>query len=84
MLGPVTAGTSDSRVLPVIADTSATVMPISVDDGEPRRQSRLRDALRQHFEDMDDPYQPYRLSAEERQRMREQLRSQPPYANQKK
>jgi hypothetical protein len=40
---------------------------------------RLRDALRRPFDDMDDARKPYRLSVEERQRLREQLRDQPPY-----
>ncbi len=55
------------------------VMPISVDEGEPRSTMRLRDVLRQPFEDMDDNSKPYRLSAQERQRLREQLRGQSPH-----
>jgi len=60
------------------ADT-ATVMPISIDAGEARAPMRLRDALRQPFDDMDDGGKPFRLSVEERQRLREQLRVQPPF-----
>lgn len=59
--------------------TAATVMPISIDGGEARTPMRLRDALRQPFDDMDDGGKPFRLSAEERQRLREQLRGQPPF-----
>eukprot|EP01041_Mallomonas_annulata_P017411 gene17412-35878_t len=54
------------------------VMPISVDEGEPRNAMRLRDVLRQPFDDMEDNSKPYRLSVEERQRLREQLRGQSP------
>lgn len=57
----------------------ATVVPISIDGGEARAPMRLRDALRQPFDDMDDGGKPFRLSAEERQRLREQLRGQPPF-----
>jgi len=35
---------------------------------------RLRDSLRQSADNGSEPFQPYRLSLEERQRMREQLR----------
>lgn len=35
---------------------------------------RLRDSLRQSGDNAGEPFQPYRLSLEERQRMREQLR----------
>lgn len=45
---------------------------------EPRNAApqppRLRDSLRQSAEGGQEPFQPYRLSLEERQRMREQLR----------
>ena len=60
-------------------DAGAVVVPISIDGGEPRAPQRLRDALRQPFDDMDDGAKPYRLSVEERQRLREQLRVQPPF-----
>lgn len=54
------------------------VMPISIDGGESRPPMRLRDALRQPFDDTDDGAKPFRLSIEERQRLREQLRGQQP------
>ena len=57
------------------------VMPISVEEGEPRNVLRLRDVLRQPFDDMEDNAKPYRLSVEERQRLREQLREQSPHEN---
>lgn len=68
----------EAGVIGLAADT-ATVMPISIDAGEARAPMRLRDALRQPFDDMDDGGKPFRLSAEERQRLREQLRVQPPF-----
>lgn len=61
------------------ASEAATVVPISIDAGEARTAVRLRDALRQPFDDMDDGGKPFRLSVEERQRLREQLRVQPPF-----
>lgn len=65
---------------PVFASSdTATVVPISIDAGEGRAPVRLRDALRQPFDDMDDGGKPFRLSVEERQRLREQLRGQPPF-----
>ena len=45
------------------ATTAAPVQPV-----------RLRDSLRQSADNGSEPFQPYRLSLEERQRMREQLR----------
>lgn len=76
-LGSVFAGPSDQRVHMVSSDTPVAVMPITADETEPRSTMRLRDALRQPFDDMDDTRKPYRLSVEERQRLREQLRDQP-------
>jgi hypothetical protein len=72
------------RDLPEPAQESAAVMPISIDGGEPRAPARLRDALRQPFDDMDDGAKPFRLSVEERQRLREQLRGQPPFESSRK
>lgn len=40
----------------------------------PQPGPRLRDSLRQSADGGNEPFQPYRLSLEERQRMREQLR----------
>jgi len=56
----------------------ALVLPISVLDDDHRSTSRLRDVLRQAGDDAQEPdTKPYRLSPEERLRLREQLRSQP-------
>jgi hypothetical protein len=79
-ISPLVGAQVGQRVHAVSADAPTTVHPIAVGDGsEVRGPMRLRDALRQPFDDMDDTSKPYRLSAEERQRLREQLREQPPY-----
>lgn len=78
-LGSVHAGPEDQRHPPLPSNATVMVMPISVDEGEPRNAMRLRDVLRQPFDDMEDNAKPYRLSVEERQRLREQLRGQSPY-----
>lgn len=51
---------------PPVVETDAPV--------ETRPTPRLRDSLRQSADNGSEPFQPYRLSLEERQRMREQLR----------
>lgn len=80
VISPLMAGHDGQRLHPLPPDVPATVLPISVgDSSEARGPMRLRDALRQPFDDMDDTSKPYRLSVEERQRLREQLREQPPY-----
>lgn len=54
------------------------VLPISMQDDEPRGPARLRDVLRQPYADTQvSGSRPYRLTPEERHRLREQLRSQP-------
>ena len=75
--GPVIAGPDKGRGERPLGDEPAAVMPISIDGNEPRAGLRLRDTLRQPFDDMDDGGKPYRLSEQERQRLREQLRWQP-------
>jgi len=56
---------------------AAVTLPADVPAAEPRGPLRLRDALRYSTSDSDgDASKPYRLSAEERQLLREQLRSQ--------
>lgn len=76
--GHAHAGPGDQRNQPMPSNATVMVMPISADEGEPRNAMRLRDVLRQPFDDMEDSGKPYRLSVEERQRLREQLRGQPP------
>lgn len=76
-LGSAYAAPEDHRLHPMPSDTPVAVLPVSVDEIDPRSTMRLREALRQPFDDMDDSRKPYRLSVEERQRLREQLRDQP-------
>ena len=57
------ASTATSPITEPEATTAAPVQPV-----------RLRDSLRQSADNGSEPFQPYRLSLEERQRMREQLR----------
>ncbi|MDO9252548.1 MAG: hypothetical protein Q8S71_02595 [Hydrogenophaga sp.] len=57
--------------------SAAMVLPLESPAGEPRGPLRLRDAFR--YSDSDsvaEEVKPFRLSAEERQRLREQLRNQ--------
>jgi hypothetical protein len=70
----------EARTAEVVADAPVMVMPISIQDEEPRSALKLRDVLRQPYEELQVMNtQPYRLSVEERHRMREQLRSQLPH-----
>lgn len=53
-------------------------MPISIQDDDHSSAPHLRDVLRQPLDGMQElGGKPYRLSIEERHRLREQLRSQP-------
>jgi hypothetical protein len=68
------AGPERARAdVPSMAPPS-TIVPIVTDRGEARGGVRLREVLRQPFDASTGPGQPYRLSDEERQRLREQLR----------
>ena len=68
------AGPERARVdAPAMAPPSS-IVPIVTDMGEVRGGSRLREVLRQPFDTANGPGQPYRLSDEERLRLREQLR----------
>jgi len=80
-LGTAHGAPGDQRAHPMPTNASVMVMPISVDEGESRNVLRLRDVLRQPFDDMEDNAKPYRLSVEERLRLREQLRGQSPHEN---
>jgi hypothetical protein len=67
--GGVPAGNTEALVL---------VMPIAVQDDDHRSALRLRDVLRQPYEGTQEPgSKPYRLTPQERHRLREQLRGQP-------
>ncbi|MDO9434172.1 hypothetical protein [Hydrogenophaga sp.] len=79
-LGSAYAGPEELRVHPTPGiEGPVAVLPISADETDPRGAMRLRDALRRPVDDMEESRKPYRLSVEERQRLREQLRDQPPY-----
>jgi len=68
------AGTN-APTLPVDT-TKAVLLPIGADAAEPRSPSGLRDVLRQSFDESREDNKPYRLSVQERQRLREQISSQ--------
>jgi hypothetical protein len=58
--------------------TPLMVLPISIQDDDHSSAPHLRDVLRQPLDGMQEPgSKPYRLSPEERHRLREQLRNQP-------
>ena len=79
---PTWAHTLDLREPPLQA---MTVLPTAPSDpGDARQQHRLREALRQPVNADESPSKPYRLSVEERQRLREQLRSQTAQAERNK
>lgn len=74
---PQSGMTADNRVVhPLPSNAPAVVMPISADLAEPRSAVRLRDVLRYSNDEADEDNKPYRMSAQERQRLREQLRRQ--------
>jgi hypothetical protein len=76
-MGSAMAEPDDVRVQAAVTDAPVMVMPVSIQDDEPHTQPKLRDVLRQPYDDIQAlNNQPYRLSVEERHRMREQLRSQ--------
>lgn len=83
VLVPTWSVAAGNRVHPLPSDAPATVLPVTADLAEPRSAMPLRDTLRQPFDDAEDD-KPYRMSAQERQRMREQLRRQSLYDPTKK
>lgn len=75
-LGSAIAEPGGVRVLTNGASAPLVVMPISVQEEEPRISARLRDVLRHPYDEQQElSNKPYRLSSEERHRLREQLRS---------
>lgn len=70
------------RAHPLPDDAPVSVLPIAVESTEARSAASLRDSLRQPFDDADN--KPFRLSSQERQRMREQLRNPSVYETTKK
>lgn len=71
---PSAATAQDRRVQPGSVEVPLGVLPVAVDQTEARSVSSLRDSLRQPWDEIAE--KPFRLSSEERQRMREQLRTQ--------
>lgn len=81
MLGPAIAASADIHTLRESTDASAGEVPTTLDGREQRNPQPLREALRQPVDRVESDLKPYQLSAEERQRMREQLRSQSSQTN---
>lgn len=81
VLSPTFSWAADPIALPLSGDMPPVVsLPTAVAESpEARSPSRLRDVLRQPFDDFKDDNKPYRLSVQERQRLREQLSSKSPY-----
>jgi hypothetical protein len=71
---PCVAAAQDRRVHPGSVEVPLSVLPVAVDQTEARSVTSLRDSLRQPWDEIAE--KPFRLSSEERQRMREQLRTQ--------
>jgi hypothetical protein len=77
LLVPAWAVSADQRVSEVPTETAMSVVPISMVEPEARTTVRLRESLRQPYDDELESNKPYRLSMEERVRLREQLRGVP-------
>lgn len=86
VLSPTFSWAADPIALPLPGDMPPVVsLPTAVAEApEPRSNLGLRDVLRQPFDDFKDDNKPYRLSVQERQRLREQLSSKSPYEFPKK
>lgn len=83
VLSPALATPPARTAYPLPSQGMVTVMPVAAQDNGSHRPMALRDVLRQPVDAMDDPGKLYRLSVQERQRMREQLRNQPHYLSNK-
>lgn len=84
LLIPAWAFSADQRPPSEAAENAVAVMPISMVEPEARSHPRLRDSLRQPHDDEPEISKPYRLSVEERHRLREQLRGVPGHAQTQK
>ncbi len=84
LLMPAWAFPADPRPPSESAEGAVAVMPISMVEPETRSHPRLRDSLRQSHGDEPEISKPYRLSVEERHRLREQLRGVPSHAQSQK
>ena len=80
LLGPAWALAADERAIEVPTETAMSVVPISMVESETRTTVRLRESLRQPYDDELESNKPCRLSVEERIRLREQLRGVPSLA----
>ena len=74
LLGPAWALASDQPPATVPTESAMSVLPMSMVEPDARTTVRLRESLRQPYGDETEQNKPYRLSAEERVRLREQLR----------
>lgn len=81
LLVPAWALSADQRAIEVPTETAMSSVPISMVEPETRTTVRLRESLRQHYDDELESNKPYRLSLEERVRLREQLRGVPSLAS---
>lgn len=80
---PLGAGALDLRDRPVHSLLVVPEAAMPAEGVEARTPApRLRDALKQSASESESAGKPYRLSPEERQRMREQLRARPEQAAQ--
>lgn len=70
---PFSSLAKDHRVRSQSHEAPVNVLPVSVEGVEARSAMTLRDSLRHSFDESDK--KPYRLSSQERQRLRDQLRS---------
>lgn len=73
-LFPVLGNSQDKSDPALPTEISLASIPVVEEGSDSRKLSSLRDSLRQLHADADN--KPYRLSEAERQRLREQLRSQ--------
>lgn len=79
---PAWALSADQRPIDEVpTETAMSVVPISMVEPETRTTVRLRESLRQPYGDELESNKPYRLSLEERVRLREQLRGVPSLAS---
>ncbi|MCU0762351.1 MAG: hypothetical protein MUF76_05065 [Hydrogenophaga sp.] len=74
LLPTLASATDPQTAAPDPAAQAMIVLPVNTPDSEARELPRLRDSLRQPYADDLEPNKPYRLSAQERHRLREQLR----------
>jgi hypothetical protein len=78
---PLCATAFDVRDQPVHSLVVVPMTTVPSDTAEGRQSApRLRDSLRQPLPERDASDKPYRLTPQERQRLREQLRGQPEQA----